>query len=381
MTSFVKLSGSQKQRLQDGLLDRFAANSLQQLLSFRLDVNLSTIVAPGALADQVFALIQTAEQEGWIADLLVAVSEARPGDPVFEKLKTELGVGKSVTPASSEALESFVDGVGGLLNPEVLRTKLAALEAAVCQITYRRPDGLTYGGTGFLVGPSTVMTNDHVMKYVTDGEVPPSGVKVLFDYKLDGDGQTVNQGNAYSLAPSWLVDHSPYSATDLEALPQVPDTALDELDYALVRLAEPVGCLPVPTNVPGRAGGVASGDAGRGWIKVPDQPAALAPRAPLFILQHPEIGMMKLAWDPDSVQAVNASRTRVRHATATLGGSSGSPCFDADFNLVALHHAGDPAATAELPATYNQAIPLPAIVDLLDKRGHADVLHEQCVGE
>jgi V8-like Glu-specific endopeptidase len=57
--------------------------------------------------------------------------------------------------------------------------------------------------------------------------------------------------------------------------------------------------------------------------------------------------------------------TRVRYRTNTEGGSSGSPCFDADWNLIALHHLGDPNFSTP---TYNQGIPFTAIVDLLEKR-------------
>jgi hypothetical protein len=297
-------------------------------------------------------------------------------------LKTELGLGKSVTAAGASVLEAFVQGVGGLLDPAVFRTKLAAAEAAVCQISYIRPDGAPYGGTGFLVGPDVIMTNHHVMKYVIDGQVPPSGVKVLFDFKLDAAGNTVNTGNICGLASQRPIDSSPHSATDEQSLPNVPDTPADELDYALVRLDTQIGCVPVATNVPGKAiGGSAAGDPPRGWIKILEPPPTVAPNAPLLILQHPNIGMLKLAWDPKGVMAVNGAGTRIRHATATLPGSSGSPCFDASFNVVALHHAGDPAETKTFPAQYNQAIPMSAIVDLLNQRQLGGALQGQCAKE
>jgi hypothetical protein len=162
-------------------------------------------------------------------------------------------------------------------------------------------------------------------------------------------------------------------------VPDVPDTPLDELDYALLRLDTNTGCLPIPTNVPGKAtGGSVAGDPPRQWIKILEPPPAVVPNAPLLILQHPNVGMLKLAWNPRGVLAVNGSGTRIRHATATLPGSSGSPCFDASFNVVALHHAGDPAETVNIPATYNQAIPMSAIVDLLNRRQLGGVLREQC---
>jgi hypothetical protein len=379
MTTWIELTGPQYQRLEATMVKLFDVNSLTRLLLYRLDVTLSVIAASGSLQDVTFATIKTAQQEGWLDDLILAASEARPKHPILEQLKVELGLARSLSASGATALEAYVHGVGGLVDPQLFRTKLAAAEAAVCQISYTRPDGAPYGGTGFLVGPDVIMTNHHVMKYVIDGKVAPNAVKVLFDFKLDGAGNPVNTGNACALAGPWLIDWSPHSATDLQSLPAVPDTPADELDYALVRLDSQVGCVPVATNVPGKvAGGSVTGDPTRGWIKILEPPPTVAPNAPLLILQHPNIGMLKLAWNPQGVMAINASGTRIRHSTATEPGSSGSPCFDAAFNVVALHHAGDPAETDTFPAQYNQAIPMPAIVDLLTKRNRIAALHEQC---
>ena len=43
-----------------------------------------------------------------------------------------------------------------------------------------------------------------------------------------------------------------------------------------------------------------------------------------------------------SLLSSNANNTRVRYRTNTEEGSSGAPCFDKDWELVALHHSGDP---------------------------------------
>jgi V8-like Glu-specific endopeptidase len=77
---------------------------------------------------------------------------------------------------------------------------------------------------------------------------------------------------------------------------------------------------------------------------------------PLMIAQHPDGKPLKLAVDTESVIGVNANQTRVRYATNTEPGSSGSPVFDFDWNLVALHHLGDPAYNH--PPAYNQGIPI-----------------------
>jgi V8-like Glu-specific endopeptidase len=71
---------------------------------------------------------------------------------------------------------------------------------------------------------------------------------------------------------------------------------------------------------------------------------------------------------------VNANRTRVRYATNTEDGSSGSPCFNATWGLIALHHFGEPNVK---PATYNQGVPIDVIRDRLARVGRADALGDE----
>jgi hypothetical protein len=104
----------------------------------------------------------------------------------------------------------------------------------------------------------------------------------------------------------------------------------------------------------------------RGWIKLPQdfQPPFIKD-SPLFIVQHPQAEPIKLALKTNSVLDVNDMRTRVRHRTDTDHGSSGSPCFDQDWNLVALHHSGDP----NFAFVYNEGIPVDTIVSSLNNQG------------
>jgi V8-like Glu-specific endopeptidase len=62
---------------------------------------------------------------------------------------------------------------------------------------------------------------------------------------------------------------------------------------------------------------------------------------------------------------------RVRYATNTLGGSSGSPCFNFDWDLIALHHYGDPSYNHP---KYNQGIPIGLIRERLRRQGKDQAL-------
>jgi hypothetical protein len=57
----------------------------------------------------------------------------------------------------------------------------------------------------------------------------------------------------------------------------------------------------------------------------------------------------------------------------TLHGSSGAACFDANLDLVALHHAGDPRPDSNQLGRWNQAVPIRAIVAHL-RRDHPDLI-------
>ena len=75
--------------------------------------------------------------------------------------------------------------------------------------------------------------------------------------------------------------------------------------------------------------------------------------------------------------SVNANGTRVRYRTNTEPGSSGSPCFDQNWSLVALHHSGDPNFDGIKQPEYNRGIPIAAIRSLIEARGLAGALGAQ----
>jgi hypothetical protein len=68
---------------------------------------------------------------------------------------------------------------------------------------------------------------------------------------------------------------------------------------------------------------------------------------------------------------MNKSGTRVRYRTNTVRGSSGSPCFTPVFDVVALHHTGDPNFAAGHAPGYNQGVPMHLIAAHLKERGLA----------
>jgi hypothetical protein len=98
------------------------------------------------------------------------------------------------------------------------------------------------------------------------------------------------------------------------------------LDVLLLRLSE----------APGHDAVAELAGAKRDWLK----PMArdIEQGEPLVILQHPLTRPMQLALG--SVMEIHTPQKRVIHDVNTEPGSSGSPCFDAQWNPIALHYFG-----------------------------------------
>lgn len=87
----MSLSGQQRKRLQDALIDAFPNTaSLEQMLAFELNKNLRAIAGEGSLQEIVFRLIQVAESQGWIEDLVRGAYNSNPGNQRLRIIAGEL---------------------------------------------------------------------------------------------------------------------------------------------------------------------------------------------------------------------------------------------------------------------------------------------------
>lgn len=87
----MKLSGLQRGKLKDALIDGFPRkSSLEQMLSFKLDKSLDLIAGGSNLQDIVFDLIKRAESENWIEDLINAALADKPRNPNLKAIAKEL---------------------------------------------------------------------------------------------------------------------------------------------------------------------------------------------------------------------------------------------------------------------------------------------------
>jgi hypothetical protein len=186
---------------------------------------------------------------------------------------------------------------------------------AVCRIeTESKPLG-----TGFLIAPNLVLTNYHVVMSVPDEEEAEAKARKLrfrFGFfeeenrKLPGQLALPSTSQPVIIASSGILDY----------------------DFALLHLKEPVGDKLSYLSIEARE---------------------LVPGEDVFILQHPA------GWEMQFMggTVVGVEARRVKYTVNTLSGTSGSPVFDSQWRLVALHSGSGHEA--------NQGIPMLAILPLI----------------
>ena len=358
------LTGPEQLAWLTALFNAFSPAEFRELLLHRLNDRVDNYGEENATARaRMGQVIDAYSRRGWEPKLIAAAIEARPGDAELVRLASEKGA--AVAPPQVQ-VERLIRDTNSFLDIGPWLEKAGAVQVCVCRIEIDVERGGRLFGTGFLIGPDLVVTNYHVMECVVaneDGEAQYKGPRATadqavcrFDYKVLSNGAR-NPGVVYSLAKQWRVALSPNN-------PPGQEPGISQLDLAVVRLAKPAGSLPVGATT-------ASGDP-RGQIALPavDTRHSFEPNTPLFMIQHPEGDPLKLALESDAILSLRADRARVRYRTNSEPGSSGSPCFDENWNLVAVHHAGDPnyARTAE----FNEGIPIDTVVDFLIAQGLRD---------
>lgn len=159
-------------------------------------------------------------------------------------------------------------------------------------------------GTGFLVGPRLLLTNNHVL---TDASQAGDSV-VEFDYfvRADGAPSTIK---VFNLQPEIFFKTDP------------------ELDFSLVAVAQV------------SASGALLSE--QGWNQlIPDEGKAIIGQW-VNIIQHPNGEPKQLVLRNNEI--VDTLDYFLTYKTDTSPGSSGSPVYNDQWEVVALHHAGKPA--------------------------------------
>ncbi len=212
-------------------------------------------------------------------------------------------------------LERVINSEDNFLDIQLLAGAIYSAQA-VGRIEF--PEG-TAQGTGFLVAPNYVLTNQHVLK----SKAYLEEAVIRFDYQIDASG-VASKGRVFKF--------------DLKFYESSLDT---KLDYALVRLREePLKKLrenideyDLPPLEMLRRGGH------RGYLLL--APINIFERRRVNIIQHPDGNPQKVVLTQNYVVS-DMNETRVQYLADTMEGSSGSPVFNKNWEVIALHHSGGP---------------------------------------
>jgi hypothetical protein len=328
----LRLSAEQKSELRKAILSAFDDRDFAILVDDHLGVPLANLTERAELPYMVLRVIQKAEGHGWLAKLVRGVMLERPDNPDVIRLLRQLGLHPILQPKSQ--FEAFVGANRCFHDANQFFHRGYVMGTRVCQVR-RNSDAL---GTGFLVGPDAVLTNWHVMKGAARPLGGAAGYEFVFGFARTSAGDAIDDGEVFRAAEAW---HVASAVTGTHESP-----AEDELDFALVRLAEPAGELFTGRTAHGTP---------RGSIELSADRPDFSRRG-LGILQHPVVPgagkhPLKLAFDATAQAVEVSSGHRVRYPVPTLGGSSGSPVFDLEtWTLIALHQLG-------ACGQYNQGIP------------------------
>lgn len=201
-------------------------------------------------------------------------------------------------------LERIING-NDLLNINYLDKGLLAA-AAVGRVVVIGSDGEPLGfGTGSLISPRLMLTNNHVL-----GDAAAArNSQLQFNYQFDTRGR---------LLPT----------EDFDLRPDEFFYTNQKLDFTVVAVAE--------TSQSGRAR-----LSQYGALRLNREVGKVSPGESLTIIQHPGGNPKQIAVREN--QLLKIEQFYIWYMTDTAPGSSGSPVFNDQWQIVALHHSGVPA--------------------------------------
>ncbi|WP_432034776.1 trypsin-like peptidase domain-containing protein [Streptomyces cucumeris] len=298
------------------------ARSIRRVLDAS-DIPAGMVDFGGSALDVWHAVLREADNRGRLEGLLtVAVSEY-PGNA---ELRTALAAefDRSAVPAPAVPGVRFsATGAEKLMGSQSTLLPLSFLEHGV---RAARSVGLLRGptealGTGFLVAGDLVVTNHHVLP---DAETAATA-RIVLGYQERTDGE-IDGGRSFALDPA------------------LGFAVSEEHDLAVVRSGAPLNAA---------------------WGALELAPAgAVTPRR-LNIVQHPAGGPKKVALYHNVVS--HSDEDRLLYFTDTLPGSSGSPAFDDQWRVAAVHRAGGtlPSPDGSGHVYSNEGTPVRRLAELL----------------
>ena len=318
----LNLSKEERKQLREAILSAYPdPDDLEILIDEALDENLAAIAGGRNLTQVVHKLIKWSIAKNRLDDLVIALYEDTQNPdiqrfcaPIQDDLRQRLLLNASVSysislrdsfdwdlEVSDEELQGFLPKQFSL-EADVGRLRRGLqLANSVCKITFT--DRPYECATGVLIAPDLVLTNYHVLSLEETSNLEKIAKALHFQFGY----------MSTELGMSIAIESFTVSTNQ----PIVQASPVHKLDYVLIRLnTQPVSLTPVPFDLDHQ----------------------LLPKSPLHILQHPDGEKMKVSLSNNGVVKSHHERGLVLYVNSTQGGSSGSPCFNDQWKLVALHH-------------------------------------------
>ena len=221
--------------------------------------------------------------------------------------------------APGAALERIMGAQSALVPISFLEKGLVSAQAVA-----RVCCGANRYGSGFLIQGDLLVTNHHVIHDAAEA----AGARVEFNFQRTIDGLAARTETVACDVSSYFFS----SVTD---------------DFTIVKL---------------------TGEPSRRFAPLRLQPISVRVNDRVNIIQHAGGQEKQLSYFHNVVAYVGAGR--VQYLTDTLPGSSGSPVFDKDWRVVALHHSGGwiPEPGMRSAASFrNEGIDINLVIATLDR--------------
>ncbi len=262
----------------------------------------------------------------FLKNLLIEKPSLRDPEPRFEDGSPDFSLGNDNV--SEEEALLFRDDltissgrISGLIST---LQKIVDLSPAVCRLEVTTPQG-TASGTAFRISANLLLTNWHV---VFPSDMQPVAITATFGYEEDAVGLGL-AGIAVGC--------------------EVANIRGEKVaDWAVVRTQLAMPVTPILSIVHG--------------IKAKLHASA-------FVVQHPRGQRKRIAYVRNKITACNTDV--VQYLSDTEPGSSGSPVFDNDGYVIALHHAGGrpQEVLGQTPMQKNEGIAISRVVVGLHNAG------------
>ena len=319
----MKLSGSELKKLVDAIVGAYPTlQDLAMMVQFELEENLDAIAGGGNLKQLVFNLVtKWAIPRGKIYRLILAAYESNPDNLELKEFYESVVLKKRFIVNPAVAVTDFgpdIDWKGETdeiqlqtwLKPEPDYWDVGFLRRAieqsvsVCRIEIPSRKIM---GTGVLITPNQVLTNYHVLQPSEEENLETNALNAVLKFGcFTSDDGVETQGKSFQLD---------------RQNPILKSSKTEDLDYVLLQVETKI--TQAQEIRPAR------------W----DAHKLPIAKMGINVLQHPEGDSMKLSVSQDGITGVYADNGLVQYVNKTALGSSGSPCFDENWFLVALHHA------------------------------------------